>query len=142
MAPIQPPQWHRIYPKSTPIAYLTDIITSHARAALARARNAADELHAATRESMNLDDVGDAVDDAAASPVLLPHVNIDASLEEPVTRRCASTPQEYLCSRSLPFPRVHQIPDGRCYGVKAFHSTINWETGEYNVPRDFRYVIV
>ena len=75
---------------------------------------------------------------AATGRVLLPPVDIDALLDEEelvfaassltsiVTRRCASTPQDYLRSRSLPFLRVHQIPDGRCYGVEAFHSTINW----------------
>ena len=76
----------KVYPKHTPVAYLTDIITSHARAALAAVQSAADEVHAATRDSMNLDDNHDDLDvdeadDAHRPPPPLPPVSIDTSLD-------------------------------------------------------------
>ena len=87
MAPVQPPPWHTIYPRGTPAAWLTDIITSHARSALAADSTSAAEVQADTQDSMNLDgDVDDdnnsaATPDGDAIPPLVPHVDIDAPVE-------------------------------------------------------------
>ena len=89
MAPVQPPPWHTIYPRGTPAAWLTDIITSHARSALAADSTSAAEVQADTQDSMNLDgDVDDdddnnsaATTDGDALPSLVPHVDIDAPVE-------------------------------------------------------------
>ena len=83
MAPIQPPPWHKIYPKGTPVPWLTDIITAHARSALAATHGGDDKLQDATQDSMNVDDDDDddedgtsiAIPDGDAVPSLLPHVD-------------------------------------------------------------------
>ena len=81
MAAKQPPPFLDIYPKDTPVAYLTDVATSHARTVPAADRDAADGLQDATRNSMTSSDGdgGDASDDAGADavPALLPPVDIN-----------------------------------------------------------------
>ena len=58
MAPIQPPPWHKIYNKCTPVAWLTDVSTAHALSALADARSAAESSQ--VEGGMNVDDEVDA----------------------------------------------------------------------------------
>ena len=90
MAPMLPPPWHKIYPRDTPVAWLTDIITSHARAALAAladCRNATVGPHSANADSTDLEDDRDAVSNSDATdgcndvPPLLPQVDVDAPLD-------------------------------------------------------------
>ena len=90
MAPILPPPWHKIYPRHTPVAWLTDIITSHARAtlvALADCRSAtvgppsANAVPPDFNNDRHAVSHYDATDGCNDVPPLLPRVDVDAPLD-------------------------------------------------------------